>query len=205
MNCKDMEQYWGNWLREAEDSPSLPVLSPDQTGHIASCLQCRTKYLALKRLFDLDQPMWTVPSTLAQSILQRIQTSQPEKVKAPIWNTAQIRLVWAMAAGLIILLSGIWIGGRWENSNGMVSVRLHFQGAGVQSVSVAGDWNDWNPEAQPMRQIDHSGTWEITIQVKKGVDLRYQFIVNKTNWLPDPLAPIKVQDQYGGTNSILHI
>ncbi len=74
--------------------------------------------------------------------------------------------------------------------------------SGVKSVSVAGTFNNWNPNANPMSDDDGDGTWEITLYLPPG-EYQYKFVVNGEQWLPDPKAEKFVDDGFGGKNSVL--
>ena len=55
----------------------------------------------------------------------------------------------------------------------------------AQSVSLVGDFNDWNPRANPMKQLADKA-WTIRVEVKHGHH-RYAFIVDEVLTL-DPRA-----------------
>lgn len=205
MNCGEFGQCMHSWFEDTE-TPRVPsVLTREQVGHLADCQQCRIQYETLKHLFGLEDDLWPVPASLEQTVLDRIHGANAKRPAIQPRQSHWFRPGLAIAAGLAILLCGVWLGIRMQSSQDLVTVHLRFEAPGVQSVAVAGDWNDWNPQAGLMTRINNSNAWEIIIQVKKGVDLRYQFVIDQKKWLPDPLAPIKVQDEFGGTNSILHI
>jgi 1,4-alpha-glucan branching enzyme len=73
------------------------------------------------------------------------------------------------------------------------------------SVSVVGDWNSWNPEADILSDPDGDGIWEIRIRLDKNNEYRYQFLINGRDWIPDPASPLQVDDGFGGINSVLEI
>ena len=61
----------------------------------------------------------------------------------------------------------------------------------AQSVSVVGEFNDWNPEANPMERLDILGIWQAFIPgVEPG--LMYKFFIRKQNgtvsYKADPFA-----------------
>ena len=47
---------------------------------------------------------------------------------------------------------------------------------GAQAVSLIGDFNDWHPNAHPMKQ-QHDGAWTIQVQLNHGHH-HYQFFVD---------------------------
>ena len=71
------------------------------------------------------------------------------------------------------------------------------------SVSVAGDFNQWNP-ADPQGQL----TWDAGIQawvLKRQLPTgshAYKFVLNGVQWISDPSAENFEDDGYGGSNSL---
>ncbi len=75
----------------------------------------------------------------------------------------------------------------------------------AKTVSVVGDWNAWDPNRDRLRDPNGDGTWEITLRLRKGEDLRYQFLIDGERWVADPQALLQVDDGFGGTSSVLQI
>ncbi|NBB78087.1 MAG: hypothetical protein GVY36_01355, partial [Verrucomicrobia bacterium] len=69
------------------------------------------------------------------------------------------------------------------------------------SVSVVGEFNDWNTGTNPMRRID--GTWMDTMALAPG-RYAYKFVIDGS-WEPDPANPEREPDGHGGYNSILYV
>ena len=70
------------------------------------------------------------------------------------------------------------------------------------SVSVAGDFNGWNPKANALQKNEKTGKWEGRVTVKRGRH-PYKFVVNEKDWVVDPAASVVESDPYGGKNGIL--
>ena len=86
--------------------------------------------------------------------------------------------------------------------NGRLMFIFHDDNA--HSVSVAGDFNEWNHVATPLRRND-SGLWFTEIAVPRAGRFAYKFIINGRRWLEDPNNGMKAPDNYGGLNSVLVI
>ena len=71
-------------------------------------------------------------------------------------------------------------------------------------VSVAGDFNGWDPLVTPLKRND-SGLWTTDIIAPSAGRFEYKFIVNGQRWIEDPSNGMKAPDNYGGLNSILVI
>ena len=94
---------------------------------------------------------------------------------------------------------------RQEMDEEVVTVRLTLEAPGAEQVAVVGDWNGWDADRHLMHDRDRDGVWELRLKLKEGGEYQYQFLINGKKWIPDPKAPLKVEDGFGGTNSILDI
>jgi hypothetical protein len=74
---------------------------------------------------------------------------------------------------------------------------------GAASVSVVGDFNDWQVSATPLVREEGDGVWWVTVPLAPG-RYRYAFLVDGTTWLGDPNAPA-VEDEFGRRNSVVTI
>lgn len=74
----------------------------------------------------------------------------------------------------------------------------------AKSVSVVGDFNDWNPGATPLREAGDAGVWTITVPLTPGRH-QYVFMVDGNRWTPDPAAPRAVEDSFGMPNSVVTV
>ena len=74
--------------------------------------------------------------------------------------------------------------GATETGEGAVTFALH--APGKKSVAVIGDFNEWSPEAHPMKPDDH-GTWSVTIELAPGT-YRYQYLIDGKQKLADPYS-----------------
>jgi len=84
-------------------------------------------------------------------------------------------------------------------------VTFHFRPPeGAVTVTVAGDFNEWNPAASAMADSEGDGVWEVTLDVPTGERL-YKFVVNGTEWFHDEHALRLVDDGYGGKNSVMEV
>ena len=71
----------------------------------------------------------------------------------------------------------------------------------ARSVSVAGSFNGWQVGALALVR-DARGVWSATTPLPVG-EHRYDFVVNGTQWVPDPTAHAEVDDGFGGRNSVI--
>ncbi len=71
------------------------------------------------------------------------------------------------------------------------------------TVSVVGDFNDWDTSATPLARTEGDGLWWVTVPLSPG-RYRYSFVVDGTTWRSDPDAPA-VDDEFGRPNSVVTI
>lgn len=72
------------------------------------------------------------------------------------------------------------------------------------SVSLVGDFNDWDLTATPLRGPRHDGVWTIAIPLEPG-RYRYSFLVDGVHWVRDPSAPPALEDDFGRPNSVVTV
>jgi len=60
----------------------------------------------------------------------------------------------------------------------------------VKSISIAGSFNDWNPENKSFQMVKKSDdTFELAVpksQFEKGKEYTFKFVINKTRWMTAP-------------------
>lgn len=74
----------------------------------------------------------------------------------------------------------------------------------ARSVALAGDFNDWDTAATPLRPTGSPGAWVVTVPLLPG-RYKYAFVIDGTRWLPDPGAPRAPDDDFGTPNSVLTV
>ena len=84
-----------------------------------------------------------------------------------------------------------------------VFVRLVLLQPGARSVSVAGDFNGWNPDQTKLERSE-GGMWTATISLKPG-RYQYMFVIDGKQWIPDPLAIDGTNDGFGAQNAVLDV
>lgn len=110
------------------------------------------------------------------------------------------RLGWgaAMAAGLLLAL------GRWlpqRSPAARQEVRFALAAPAAARVTLIGDFNDWDPGANPLRQ--RRGEWSVTLRLEPG-RYRYAFVLDDSRWLADPGTPA-AEDDFGTPTSAITV
>lgn len=72
----------------------------------------------------------------------------------------------------------------------------------ARSVSLVGDFNDWNVTATPLTL--ENGAWVATMPLLPGRHV-YAFVVNGETWIADPRAPQATDSDFGRPGSVIII
>lgn len=56
---------------------------------------------------------------------------------------------------------------------------------GAKSVSVVGDFNEWNPTALKKQK---DGTFKASVELEKGREFAFRYLVDNDNWINDEAA-----------------
>jgi len=83
------------------------------------------------------------------------------------------------------------------------SVTFEYFDPSATTVTVAGTFNQWNPEARPLKP-DTGGLWKVTLRLGSGT-YQYKFVINGQRWEEDPLNLERIANEHGTYNSIRNI
>ncbi|MCD6102180.1 MAG: glycogen-binding domain-containing protein [Candidatus Cloacimonetes bacterium] len=81
-------------------------------------------------------------------------------------------------------------------------IEFTYEAPNASSVTVAGSFNDWNTNANPLEKGEN-GIWKTVIKLSPG-EYQYKFVVDG-NWYVDPDNLNQTEDGYGGFNSVIEI
>ena len=87
-------------------------------------------------------------------------------------------------------------------SHGSTVVQFVLVAPDAKSVSLVGDFNDWDPAATPLRTA--SGAWSVALRLVPGRH-RYAFVIDGVRWIADPLAPPAPDDDFGSPGSVVTV
>jgi len=91
-------------------------------------------------------------------------------------------------------------------SSGKTDAKVVFElGAGESDhrVSVVGDFNGWDPYANPMKRR-RDGTQRAKIKVRTGLTYEFKYLSDDGTWFCDPDAETRPSAE-GDTNSVLRV
>jgi hypothetical protein len=109
-------------------------------------------------------------------------------------------LPWLAAAAVFgaVLISQPWKGGNASDAFQFVLVAPQ-----AASVSLVGDFNDWDPSRAPMHAA-RGGVWATVVSLAPG-RYRYAFLVDGVEWRADPSAPLARDDEFGSPSSVVTV
>lgn len=116
------------------------------------------------------------------------------------WEARRRRWQQLAAAGAVAATLLLAIGLARRPAAGS-EVRFALADSTVGQVAVIGDFNDWNPRANPLHHGD--GDWSVTLRLKPG-RYRYAFVVEGSNWRADPRSPA-ADDDFGTPTSVITV
>src|SRR5690242_9531148 len=102
---------------------------------------------------------------------------------------------------LVLILCNVVIA-QQRLANGEYVTKFEFKPEGAADrVSVAGDFNNWSTDANPLKRGD-DGVWRGEVPIAEGIH-HYKFVVNGSQWITDPRGDnsLEEDDNYGGKNS----
>lgn len=196
--CEDVELM----LQDYIDGYLLPSQREVLETHVRGCARCQSLVggLArldrqLDRLGDVD-----VPPDLTRTILDAL----PAHAYGP--SPLRRALTWGATPLLVLVLvaSGFLARGRFQLRERIAErdVEVVLAAPQAASVTIAGDFNGWNPQRTRLVRSNHEGLWRARLKLAPGV-YQYSFVLDGTTWIGDPLAKTVLADGFGGHNSVI--
>jgi len=196
--CEDVELMLQDYL----NGYLLPSQREVLEGHVRGCGQCRELVAGLTRLESrLDRlGEVEVPSGLSRSILSAL----PAQAYGP--SPLRRALTWGAGPALVALLvvGGFLVKGKLQLQERFAErvVEVVFEAPQAASVTIVGDFNDWDPRRTQLVRASHEGLWRARLRLAPGV-YQYSFVLDGTAWVSDPLAKTMLADGFGGKNSVI--
>ena len=86
---------------------------------------------------------------------------------------------------------------------GTMAVTFRLDAPEAKSVTLVGDFNNWDPNARRL-QRGKEGSWKGILRLTPGV-YQYKFVVDGLEWWEDPANPQRVPNNYGTMNSVCEV
>ena len=84
-----------------------------------------------------------------------------------------------------------------------VTKTLEYFAPEANTVAIAGDFNNWNDQAQMMKKAK-AGWWRSSLKLPPG-QYQYRFVFDGQQWVEDPENPNKQLNEFSTYNSILEV
>ncbi len=91
-----------------------------------------------------------------------------------------------------------------EAPAGQRNVLFVFAGSAGAAVTVAGEFNGWDPGGQAVPETEVAGVYQVVMPLAPG-KFSYKFVVNGNDWKEDTNALEFVDDGFGGKNSVVNV
>ncbi len=204
------------------------ALGPEEAQEFLAALPegARRETEALARIAEAARalPRATPPSDFAARAMARVRTRRPPRRSALAWlRTPALSPLAAVASALVVGAVSFGVAswrlgptaGRPAASSGApmvdgrpmhpprVLARLTLLAPEAHEVSLAADFNGWNPAAARMRR-GAGGIWTVEVPLEPGKRYQYMFVVDGA-WRTNPQAPAVVADGFGGKNAVLEL
>lgn len=72
----------------------------------------------------------------------------------------------------------------------------------AKTVSIVGDFNDWNIYANPMKKMKNKD-FAITLELQPGSEYQFRYLIDENSWENDWNADKYVKSPYGTDNSVI--
>ncbi|ODT03280.1 MAG: hypothetical protein ABS52_10305 [Gemmatimonadetes bacterium SCN 70-22] len=89
------------------------------------------------------------------------------------------------------------------DENAPVAQQFILVAPSAASVSVVGDFNDWDASRFKMERVSPDGAWSVTVPLTPG-RYEYQFEVDGKLRITDPTRP-QTSSEFGSANSVITV
>lgn len=72
----------------------------------------------------------------------------------------------------------------------------------AETIHLVGDFNDWNEQSIPMQKLK-DGRFKATLELEKGREYQFRYLVDSTEWHNDWEADKYVPNPFSGDNSVV--
>ena len=157
------------------------------------------------------------PVELRDTVMRRIDAERPSAIARIVEWALRPRMIpvspafGALAVAALVALMLVWpapgtapspTASRAIEAPARVVTRFVLVAPGAASVHLAGDFNSWQGDGVALEELRGTGIWTADVQLSPGVH-QYTFVVNGSEWVPDPSAVLRVDDGFGQVNSIV--
>jgi len=73
----------------------------------------------------------------------------------------------------------------------------------ADTIHLVGEFNQWNRTSLPMARRRDDENWHLTIDLPRGREYQFRYLINGTDWYNDWDADRHVPNPFGGDNSVV--
>ncbi len=174
--------------------------------HLKTCISCNRYYEDMLRVHGmLSSEEYLEPR---EGFTQRVISSLPKKRKLFSWMPRPA-LVGLLSIGIILVFAFLRFPAldiHRKDLRDMIKVQfmIKVQDAQAKTVSIVGDFNDWQVGKDLLSDPDGDGIWTGVLPLKPG-KYQYVFVIDGKKWVPDPRAKEISKDGFGGVNSVIEV
>jgi hypothetical protein len=222
--CRDIERIIENWKESGTLSrPHLDTVK----DHIDECPRCRTIYTPLIPFLEHDAkragagtpvvktgpPSPSSEKPLGEEFTERVM-QEVERTRGRPRSGSTVRVLTAAAALLaaVVLVIRLAVPGmgpeqpeRTAQTTQYVEVHFTLTAPDAESVTLVGDFTEWETSEIQLKDPNNDGLWEATVPLRKDNVYLYNFVIDGEKWVVDPDSIIQVDDEFGGESSLLKL
>ncbi|MGB0521546.1 MAG: isoamylase early set domain-containing protein [Flammeovirgaceae bacterium] len=71
---------------------------------------------------------------------------------------------------------------------------------GAKAAAVVGDFNEWNPEATPMKALKNGG-FTTTVDLESGKEYQFRYLLDGETWVNDDEADKYIQSEFADSEN----
>ena len=94
---------------------------------------------------------------------------------------------------------------QYPRKGAQVKVTFEIPANGGKAVAVVGDFNNWQPDALPMKLRKKDGIFAASTTLSAGQAYQFRYLVDGREWVTDPAADGVVESPFGAPNAVLSL
>ena len=173
-------------------------------AHLNICVECKRYYSQILKIHEmLSDDSGLEPR---EGFTERVIANLPKK--RSLWvRFPKPALVGIFSIIFIIFISFSsfnFIVNKPSGDDVKVQFILNLSQVHAKTVSIVGDFNNWEPNKNFLQDPNGDGIWVGEVNLKPG-KYQYVFVIDGKKWMPDPRAAKLTKDGFGGINSIIDV